>query len=215
MILVVTGTDTGVGKTWVSVGLCRALRQAGHSVQAIKPVESGIAMLQPAHEDGALLAAATGQAKPQRALFRLDAPLAPPLAADRQGVPLTGAALIHSVQAARVEAQVTLIEGAGGLLAPLAWDLDTLDLAHALDAHVLVVAADRLGCINHTLLTLSALARRHRPVLGVVLNGVGQADESTGSNAQSLARLIDVPVWSVPFDADPGPSLLPLVGALT
>ena len=83
--VLVTGTDTGVGKTWAACALARALRSAGRSVVAVKAVETGCADDPAPTEDGVRLAAATGQAAPDRALRRFRAPLAPALAADLEG----------------------------------------------------------------------------------------------------------------------------------
>jgi dethiobiotin synthetase len=97
-----------------------------------------------------------------------------------------------------------IVEGAGGLLSPLTWSDNHLDLAHSLDARVLLVAADRLGTISHTLLALRVLHTEKVPVLGVVLNQVGSPDESTRTNAGALLRLVEqTPVVTVPFLSDP------------
>src|SRR5687768_15575546 len=96
--LVVTGTDTGVGKTLVTAGLALALTRAGRRVVAIKPLESGCGD-SPELEDGATLARATGQARPRQALVRLGAPLAPALAAEREGVALDVDSLALRVRA--------------------------------------------------------------------------------------------------------------------
>ncbi len=86
-------------------------------------------------------------------------------------------------------ADVALIEGAGGLLAPITWEWNVTDLAQALGAKALVVASDRLGTINHTLLTLSVLELSGIPVPGVMLTAPERADRSTGTNAATIARL--------------------------
>jgi dethiobiotin synthetase len=86
-------------------------------------------------------------------------------------------------------AEYALIEGAGGLLAPITWEWNMADVARALGASALVVAADRLGTINHTLLTLSALELAGIPCAGVVLTTPEKQDASAGSNAAAIARL--------------------------
>ncbi|MFT7621013.1 MAG: dethiobiotin synthetase, partial [Myxococcota bacterium] len=153
-ILVVTGTDTGVGKTHMSCGLARLARKQWPGALALKPIESGAPGAVPGPtEDGVQLAEATGQAKPRAALIRLSAPIAPPDAADREGVSLDFDGLCDRVAALASDADWTLVEGAGGLLSPLTWHHSTLDLALRLKADVVVVAADVLGTQNHVLLT--------------------------------------------------------------
>ncbi len=203
--VLITGTDAGVGKTWVGCALGSALRAAGRRVVAIKPIETGTADATALSEDGALLAAATGQAEPLEALHRFAAPLAPPLAAEAAGAePLDLDAMLLRLEALSEGAEVVLIEGTGGLLAPLTWEWTAVDLARALNASVLVVAADRDGAINHALLTLGAIELAGLELAGVVLTAPASADESTGSNAGAIARLGGVErIVSLPRLAEP------------
>jgi dethiobiotin synthetase len=209
MFVVVTGTDTEVGKTFCGAAFARALVRAGKRVVAIKPVESGCNDARGGPEDGELLARATGQTQPERALTRLEIPVAPPLAAQMEGVELSVAPWLEVIRAAHAGADVVLVEGAGGLLSPLCWDTTIVDLARELDAPALLVAADRLGTLNHTMLTLEVLRARGVDTLGVVLNTTepadparAAADASLGTNAQSLRRLRpDLPILEVPHHA--------------
>jgi dethiobiotin synthetase len=187
--VVVTGADTGVGKTLVTAGLARACIEAGLRTVAIKPVESGCVGAAPAsHEDGALLAAATGQPEPRAALVRLCDAVTPALAADREGLSIEMPALVKAIRELGAGADLVLIEGAGGLLSPLSWSLDLTHVAHDLDAGVLVVAADRLGAINHVHLTVQVLFDTWLPPLGVILSAPAAPDASTGTNADALRR---------------------------
>lgn len=194
--LVIAGTDTGVGKTFVGAALARALSMTGRYVVAMKPVETGCDGDGRSAEDGRILAAATGQAEPLEALVRLEAAVTPAMAADLEGVELDFAALLARVRDLAAGADVTIVEGAGGVLAPLTWRYNTRDLARELEASVILVASDRLGTINHTLLTLSGLAS-HR-VAALVLNAPEVPDASTGTNAEAIrmhanALRIEVP----------------------
>jgi dethiobiotin synthetase len=169
----------------VGAALARLLAERGRRVLAVKPVESGT----PSEcEDGVLLAEATGQALPREALVRLRDPVAPPVAAEREGVAPDHEAWCRVIRDLASGHEVTLVEGAGGLLSPLTATANARDLAVALSASALVVAPDRLGTLNHTLLTLEALAAAAVPLLGVVLSAPETADESTGGNAESLRR---------------------------
>jgi len=190
-VVLITGTDTGVGKTVVACGLGRLLARDGVSVVAVKPVESGCGEVPGGGEDGVLLAEATGQDAPQTALVRLRTPVAPPVAAEREGVELDMNAWCKEILALAKATDVLLVEGAGGLLSPLTWEASALDLATSLETSVIVVAPDRLGSLNHTLLTIEVLESADVPLLGVVFVAPESADESTGTNADSLRRVRD------------------------
>ena len=202
-ITLIVGTDTGVGKTWVTCAVARALAELGQKVIAAKPIETGLAEAPSPEEDGVRLAAATGQDGPLRALIRLPGLVAPAIAADQAGVELDYEDLVARLRSLLTPESLLLVEGSGGLLSPLTWSDNHLDLAHSLGARVLLVAADRLGTINHTLMALRVLAAERVPVLGVVLNQPGAPDDSTRYNAGALVRLADhVPVVTVPHLSD-------------
>jgi dethiobiotin synthetase len=189
MKLLVTGTDIGVGKTWVACALARALRQAGRQVAAIKPVETGCSGQPSEVEDGMRLARATGQSQPSHAIVRLSDPGAPVLASERAGSEIDFDALVMKIERFAEPVEFAIIDGTGGLLTPVTWEWNMTDVARALGATALVVAADRLGTINHTLLTLSALELAGLGCTGVVLTTPDQEDPSTGSNAAAISRL--------------------------
>ncbi|MCI0573134.1 MAG: dethiobiotin synthase, partial [Myxococcaceae bacterium] len=147
-------------------------------------------------EDGVLLAQATGQRSPRRALRRFRAPLAPALAAELEGTAVVLEEIVEEILRDAWSAEVVLVEGAGGLLSPMGWSWNAVDLARALDAAALVVASDRLGCINHALLTLGALDAAGVRVAGLVLSAPEVLDESTGANAAAIGCLWPGgPVW--------------------
>lgn len=185
-ILFVTGSDTGVGKTFVSAALLRAWADAGRDVAGVKPVETGCGSAIAPGEDGAILAAASRQRSPRAALTRLGMPVAPPVAADAEGAVLSIEHWLDAIERLSEQHERVLVEGAGGLLSPLTWRANLRDLIATVDARALVVASDRLGSINHALLTLEALGRR---AVGVVFSAPAQADASTGINADALRRV--------------------------
>ncbi|MEO8633882.1 MAG: dethiobiotin synthase [Gemmatimonadales bacterium] len=203
-VTLVVGTGTGVGKTWITCAVARALQAAGQQVVAVKPIETGCVEPADPSEDGLRLAEATGQAGPRRALVRLPGLVAPAIAADQAGVTVGYDDLIARLRSMATTDTLLLVEGAGGLLSPLTWSDNHLDLAHSLEARVLLVAADRLGTINHTLMALRVLQAEKISVLGVVLNQPGDPDESTRTNAGALQRLVEhVPIVTVPHLTDP------------
>jgi dethiobiotin synthetase len=192
MRVLVTGTGSGVGKTWVTCALALALGSAGKRVIAVKPIETGCSGAPGDREDGVLLAQATGQSQPAHAIFRLTEQVPPALASDRSGITLDFDALISKIERYGHNAEYLLIEGVGGLLTPVTWEWNMVDAARALGACALVVAADKLGTINHTLLTLSALELAGVPCAGVVLTTPELPDQTTGSNGAAISRLSGV-----------------------
>ena len=203
-ITLVVGTDTDVGKTWVTCALARVLCGLGQQVIAVKPIETGCGEEPSPDEDGARLAEATGQNGPRRALVRLPGRVAPAIAADQAGIDVDYEDLIARVRSLAAPEVLLLVEGTGGLLSPLTWSDNHLDLAHGLDARVLIIAANRLGTISHTLLALRVLHAEKVPVLGVVLNQVSVPDDSTRTNAGALVRLAEqTSIVTVPQLDDP------------
>jgi dethiobiotin synthetase len=197
--LLVTGTDTGVGKTVVAAALVMALRQIGAKAIGFKPAETGIRAAE--ISDSEVLAVASGNASPLvTPLVRLGEPLAPAVAAERAGVAFDPAMAVERVRALRATGHTVVVEGAGGLLVPLAWGYTVADLAVEVGLTAVVVARAGRGTLNHVALTLEALARRDVPILAVVLNGRGDPPDLTEStNPQALERLApDVAVVVLP-----------------
>jgi dethiobiotin synthetase len=187
-ILVITGTDTGVGKTVSTAALACHARVAGIDVAVCKPVQTG----SPADDDLADIARLSGVTD-LRGSWRYPEPLAPVAAAQRAGLPLpTRAELLESVRAP--QAELVLLEGAGGLLVELGRDGVTLrDVAMDLAAPVLVVVAAGLGTLNHTALTLESLASQQIPCAGLVI-GAWPSDPGPAEqgNREALGRLAPV-----------------------
>jgi dethiobiotin synthase len=202
--LLVTGTDSGVGKTWVARALGRALVASGRRVVAIKPVETGCRNATRATEDGVLLAEATGQGEPTAALHRFASPLAPALAAEAEGATIDLDALVMRIESLGDGADLVLLEGAGGLLSPVTWEWNAVDLARTVGAAALLVGADRLGVTNHALLALGALELAGVRVGGLALTAPETADASTGTNAGAIAKISGMErVVTLPRSADP------------
>ena len=155
--LLVTGTDTGIGKTFVACALAHALRAHGRTVAVMKPVETGVVS---APEDALRLREAAADPAPLEDIcpYRLRAPLAPAVAARAEGVTIDLARLETLIRRRQAAADVLLVEGAGGLLVPIRDGITYADLAARLGLPLLVVAANRLGTINHCALTARVAA---------------------------------------------------------
>lgn len=203
----VTGTDTGVGKTVVAVALTAALRRRGLRVAAMKPLETGVAPDDP-RRDAAQLHAAAGQ-RHDRALVGpvvLPDPLAPWVAAERVGRPVDLAELDAAFAQLAKDAEAVVVEGAGGLLVPITPDLAYDGLFRRWRLDLVVVAANRLGALNHTLLTVRAARAAGLRVRAVVLNDLpAAADEpARRTNLAALRALLpEVPIVPFPTLADP------------
>ena len=187
-VLVVTGTGTGVGKTITTAALAAAARHAGVDVAVCKPVQTGT---DAGDDDLAEVTRLTGLSKVV-GLARYPQPLAPLAAAEQAGKPLpTRRNMLKLIRAVDRPRQLTLVEGAGGLLVEIAEGGMTLrDLAADLGAAALVVATAELGTLNHTALTVESLAAHEISCAGLVIGnwplppGVVEA-----SNRSALVRL--------------------------
>jgi dethiobiotin synthetase len=163
----VTGAGTELGKTYVACAVIRALKAQGLTVDAFKPAVSGFAPEQAADSDpGRLLEALgrpiTAETLDQISPLQFKAPLSPPAAARREGRSL-GFEEVLTACRARLEqpdVQVLLVEGAGGVMSPIAEDATNLDLIAALGAPALLVGGSYLGAISHNLTALAALKAR-------------------------------------------------------
>ncbi len=171
--LFVTGTDTGVGKTFVSCALARGLRAAGVDVGVMKPAETGVPATGP--EDALALREAAGVEDGLELICPLQyaMPAAPEASARAEGrdVPVEEVEAAFGVLASRH--RFMLVEGAGGLLVPFAGKTTLADLAWRLGLPVLLVARASLGTINHTLLSVEACERRGLELAGVVVSHAG------------------------------------------
>ena len=203
-LVVVTGTGTEVGKTWWTAALARALRERGGTVSARKPVQSFAPTDLLTDLDAAVLGAATGEA-PETvcpAHRWLVEPMAPPIAAARLGLPpFTVADLVREL-AWPADADVGLVEGAGGLRSPLADDGDTHTLVEQLDPDdVVVVSPAALGVVHDVRLVVDALAGRR---VWVALNRFDDHDPVQVAGRDWLVERDGITVVTSPGDLAAG-----------
>jgi dethiobiotin synthetase len=187
--LFVTGTDTSVGKTYVACALAYALRRGGRRVAVAKPVETGVTD-QPADAVRLKEAADDDSSLEDICPLRFRAPLAPTAAARLERRSIDVAALAAWIDARRAVADVLIVEGAGGLLVPLSGTVTYADLAARCGLPVLIVAANRLGTVNHTALTARVATAAGLDVRGFVLSRPTAAvDQSQIGNAYEIQAL--------------------------
>ena len=193
-VLFVSGTDTGVGKTVVTSGLVRALRERGERVVPVKPVETGCADLS-RPEDALALQRAAGHVPLETICpVRYRTPAAPWTAGRREGVRHSFEGLRAHIEG--IDASWVVVEGAGGMLVPLDATRSFADLAVALNAALVLVVRDALGTLNHTRLSLEAAKTRGIPVAAVIANAVAFPGADDVSHADELRALgLGVPVW--------------------
>ncbi|MBR8459056.1 dethiobiotin synthase [Burkholderia dolosa] len=194
--LFVTGTDTEIGKTFVSAAMLHGFARHGLRAAALKPVAAGAYERDGVwrNEDADQLDAAANVVLPPalRTPFLLKAPAAPHIVAAHEGVTLDIDTIVACHREAMTRADVVVVEGVGGFRVPLNDTQDTADLAVALGLPVVLVVGVRLGCISHALLTADAIAARGLTLAGWVANHVDPtmsfADENVATIRDWLAR---------------------------
>ena len=194
----VTGTDTGVGKTFVAAGLAAALKRRGVDVGVMKPIATGRS------DDARQLLKASGAKDPLDLVnpVHFKAPLSPHLAAKREGSSADLKGIDRAFATLKSRHEFVIVEGAGGLLVPIRDGFTMADLAGRLGLPLLIVARDALGTINHTTLTVEAARSRGLKVLGIVVNRSrpGRPDLAERLNPQAMAKAAKVQVLaSIPW----------------
>lgn len=197
-IIFITGTDTGVGKTLLTALLLHHLRQNGVHALAMKPFCSG------GLADVRLLQSLQPGELTDREMnpFYFKEPVAPFVAAEKHRRVIRPGAVLQSIRRIARRCDCLLVEGSGGLLVPLGPDCTVADLIVRLDCRVLIAARNRLGTINHTLLTVKMLETMgiKKRKLAVALMSGGQPDLSSRTNERVLARfLAPMLLASIPF----------------
>ena len=186
----VTGTDTGVGKTRFSCLLVEALRAEGVDAAGFKPVCCGD------RDDALLLATASGGLSPDEVNpVWLKASVAPLVAGMLENRPVDTADLIGKFHAFAAAHHTVIVEGAGGWRVPLADGYDMADLAADLRLPVIIVVGNRLGALNHTILTVESIRAKGLPIAGLVMNHlVDELDTASITNKGIIEQLTGLPI---------------------
>lgn len=211
----VTSSGTDVGKTFVMLKLIAELEAAGRRVQALKPVASGFDAAHADDSDTVLLLRAQGLDVHPANLdavspWRFAAPLSPDMAAAKEQRTIPFDSLVAACRAAGERADVTLIEGIGGVMVPLDGEHTVLDWIVALGAPTLLVVGSYLGTLSHSLTAAAALRQRGATIAGVIVSESEVQPVPADETAATLARFVAPTPVRVLSRAAPGP-LLPLV----
>ena len=184
--ILVTGTDTGVGKTFITYNIARGLRAQGVKVACFKPVETGVEEIP---QDGEMLARATGQEIDEVVLYRAEKPLAPYSAMLEGDLVISIEKIMDRYRELRDGKDVVLVEGAGGIAVPIVRDYTYANLARDLDTEVLIVARAGLGTINHSVLTVEYARKRNLHLTGLILNMYTGKDPSEKTNPEVIYQM--------------------------
>lgn len=188
----IAGTDTGVGKTFVTILLARYLIAKGWDISVMKPISTG-----PASKNDAPHIKKTLRLKDPLELInpiRLKLPLAPYSAAKLGNKKINIKKIFGAYKKLSSLHDLILVEGIGGALVPITGDYFVADLIKELNIPAIIVARAGLGTINHTLLTIEALKRKKVEILGVIMNGYKGNDLSEKSNAKTISKISRLPV---------------------
>ncbi len=209
----ITGTDTGVGKTYVAAGIAAHLKRIGVNVGVMKPVETGCGprrgRLIPNDAVRLMKSASVRDALSLVNPYRFRKPLAPSVAAKLEGKEIVPDRIVRSYRMLSLRHDFMIVEGAGGIMVPLRHQYTYLDLACTIGLPVIIVARPSLGTINHTLLTITALRERGVEIAGIVINDAqgkraGLVEKTSPSVIEELsgARILGIISYgSSKFDA--------------
>ncbi len=195
----ITGTDTDVGKTWATLALMRFFQNQGLSVAGMKPVAAGCEWQQGVlkNEDALLIQQHSSLQLAYQDInpYAFELPVSPHLASAKQKPDLSH--LFDCFSKIQQQAEVVIVEGAGGWFAPLTDKHDIADLAKALQIPVVLVVAIRLGCINHARLTYQAINSAGVPCSGWLAMCVDPAMQKQQENIQTIEEKISAPLLGV------------------
>ncbi|HSG22680.1 MAG TPA: dethiobiotin synthase [Azonexus sp.] len=197
-----TGTDTEIGKTFITCALLHHAGQLGLSAAGLKPVAAGTDAAG-LNEDVENIRAASNLALPLEIInpYCFKAAVAPHIAAAEESVTIEFDTIKASLDCARQQADLLIVEGVGGFCVPLGVDRNSADLAIRLGLPVILVVGMRLGCINHALLTAEAITARGLQITGWVANRIDPAMSRFEENLATLQTLLPAPLLGVvPYD---------------
>ena len=190
----ITGTDTGVGKTYFSCQLISHFVSLGYQVVGMKPIAAGEDFVNGewVNEDVLKLEAASNVKAPRKLTnpYSFKEPIAPHIAAERANVSIQLSTIHDAYNKLTQLADIVIVEGAGGFLVPINASENMADLTKVLDLPTILVVGMKLGCINHTTLTLEAIKARNIPLAGWIANQNGEKMEFFIENVTTIAQIV-------------------------
>jgi dethiobiotin synthetase len=209
----VTGTDTGIGKTFVTCILMQFIKFHHKKVIGMKPIAAGIDIKNgvTSNEDVNLLKyESTLQLEVDEInTYSFDEPMAPHIAAQKHNIEIDFKKIKMHAETLKNRADYLLIEGAGGYLVPLGESTSIADLVEELNIPIIVVIGIKLGCINHSLLTVEAILKRGQKIFGWVANILDNNMLEVNANISSLRQRIEQPlIGTIPYSPDQKPENL-------
>ncbi len=193
-VLFITGTDTGVGKTYISTLIIKSLLNLGIKAGYFKPVETGC---DPFCEDALKLSKITGQSIEESVLYQFKFPVAPYVAQIEENKKISIEKILEKIKYLSKKYEFLIVEGAGGIMVPITEEkgkiITYLDLINLTKMPVLVVSRANLGTINHTVLTVKALKDTDVQIKGIVLNRASKnPDLAEKKNPQVISRMTGI-----------------------
>lgn len=203
----ITGTDTDCGKTLLTLGLMQAFQQSGLQVNAMKPVAAGVTQYKGLQlNQDAVMLQQQSSVEPEYQLlnpYLFEPAIAPHIAAAEDNVVIDMESIRQAFQSLRSQAEVTLVEGAGGWLVPLNEQFDVGDIPQQLELPVILIVGLKLGCINHARLSLQSVRAKGCQVAGWVGTQLDPDMSHARENIATLKRYLDTPCLGVvPFLKD-------------
>lgn len=204
----ITGTDTDIGKTTVSLGLVAALKKQGLKVSVMKPVSAGCEKTKDGlrNDDAIQLMQQANVNLPYEVVnpYAFEPAIAPHIAAAEQNIEMKTDILVQGYRKISAQADVVIVEGAGGWLVPLNETQTMADIAVALQLEVIQVVGIKLGCLNHALLTSASITAHGLTQIGWIANHLSTNTERATENVNSLRARISAPLLDeVPYNAKP------------
>ena len=194
----ITGTDTGIGKTRVTLAIIQAYKARGMKVSGMKPVASGCIEKdgELKNEDALIIQSISSEPYSYKQInpYAFKEPIAPHFAAENAGTSIDIEKIVDAYNSLAEQNDIVIVEGAGGWRVPMSADFSTCDVVRALDIPVILVVGLRLGCINHALLTNQAIQSDNILLAGWVANCIDQDYQNVGKTVQTLARHITAPL---------------------
>ena len=193
----ITGTDTDVGKTYIASALVRYFVQQGQTAVGMKPIAAGCEKINGALRNAdvsALLAASNFAARLEDVNpYAFEPAIAPHIAAEQVGVTVSLSKIKHAFDTLQSQADVVIVEGAGGFRVPINREQTMADLAAQLNLPVIMVVGIRLGCINHALMTAGSIKAAGLNLAGWVANRIDPDMPALAENVQTLKAMIKAP----------------------